>query len=146
MEQLLKYTNIQSIASFKRDPVIYSHNKVHNTLNQKISSIVSTESLYVDWYKKVNLSIPSWNLSIFNTSTGVIGGTLTENLIPIPDCFLYLYQSSTGVLAKRTISDKDGNFKFTGIVADISYFVVAVHKAKKYNAVILDEVRIDSAL
>lgn len=146
MEQLLKYTNIQSIPSFKRDPIVYSFDKVHGTLNQKISCVVSTESLYVDWYKKVNLSISSWNLSIFNTSTGIIGGTLTENLIPISDCFLYLYQSSTGILAKQTISDKDGNFKFTGIASDVSYFVVAVHKAKKYNAVILDEVRIDSAL
>lgn len=146
MELSIKLKNIQSIESLKRDPVTFSLKSKDTTLRSSFSQPMSKDQLYVDIYKKVSINISDWNLSIFNASTGVIGGILTENLIPISDCFLYLYQSSTGILAKQTISDKDGNFKFTGIASDVSYFVVAVHKAKKYNAVILDEVRIDSAL
>ena len=108
------------------------------------SSIINTDFLYTDVYKKVDANRNTWQISVFNTGSGIIGGVLTENNIPISNCMLYLYQSSTGVLAKRTISKEDGSFMFTGIVADITYFVVGIHKAKKFNSVILDEVRIDS--
>lgn len=113
-------------------------------IRPSIASVINTDFLYTDVYKRVDINRNTWNISIFNTGTGTIGGTLTENNIPISNCMLYLYQSSTGVLAKRTISKEDGSFMFTGIVADVTYFVVGVHKAKKFNSVILDEVRIDS--
>jgi hypothetical protein len=108
------------------------------------SSAINTDFLYTDVYKKVDANRNTWQISVFNTGVGIIGGILTENNTPISNCMLYLYQSSTGVLAKRTISKEDGSFMFTGIVADITYFVVGVHKSKKFNSVILDEVRIDS--
>lgn len=138
-----KFSNL---VKFKRDPYIFSLLNTKIEVQPNFSNKIPLDALYRDVYSKVNVDRNVWQLGVFNLGSGIIGGVVTENLIPIPDCFLYLYQSSTGILANRTVSDKNGNFKFTGIAADVSYFVVAVHKAKKYNAVILDEVRIDSAL
>ena len=146
MNYYVQSLSIVSNPKFQREPVFISRLSTSLGTNTKIGAKVDTSQLYQDWYKRINLSHNNWNLSFLNTGTGVIGGTLTENNNPISDCFLYLYQSSTGMLAKQTISDKDGNFKFTGLVPDITYFVVGVHKTKKFNSVILDEVRIDSAL
>ena len=114
------------------------------SLKPKMSLPLNLDFAYVDYYQKLNTSNTAWSLSVFNIGKGTIGGVLTENNTPIAQCMLYLYQSSTGVLAKRTISKEDGSFKFTGISTDITYFIVGVHKAKKFNSVILDEVRIDS--
>lgn len=107
---------------------------------------LDTSTIFQDWYKKIDTKNTTWNVSVFNTGSSTIGGILTENLKPIPECMLYLYQASSGVLAKQTISKEDGSFLFTGILPDISYFVVGIHKARKFNAVVLDEVRIDSRL
>lgn len=137
---------LSNISKWKRNAMPYSKASVKVPLEVGVGGFMNTDFLYVDVYKKLNPNFTAWQISLFNTGSGVIGGTLTENNNPISDCILYLYQSSTGVLAKRTISDADGNFKFTGLATDITYFVVGVHKTKKFNSVILDEVRIDSAL
>lgn len=144
------YVNVgaysSNISKWKRPAKPYSRLSTKVPFEAGVGGLMSTDFLYTDIYKKVNSTFTAWQISVFNTGNGTIGGVLTENNIPISNCMLYLYQSSTGVLAKRTVSDADGNFKFTGLALDITYFVVGVHKTKKFNSVILDEVRIDSAL
>lgn len=135
-----------NLTKWKRPAKPYSRLSTSPPFEVKIGGIKDTDSLYVDVYKKINTNFTAWQITVFNTGLGTIGGTLTENNNPISDCMLYLYQSSTGVLAKRAISKADGSFSFTGLATDITYFVVGVHKTKKFNSVILDEVRIDSAL
>lgn len=115
-----------------------------NKTSLQTSKKVPVDYLYTDFYKKVSISNTAWYLTVFNMGSGAIGGVLTENTKPIPNCLMYLYQSSSGVLAKQTVSKEDGSFIFTGIATDISYFVVGIHKEHKFNAVVLDEVRIDS--
>ena len=133
-----------NLDKWKRPPRYLNIKATDISIIPNSSKKLSFDFIYRDIYRSLNTNIGSWSLSIFNTGTGTIGGILTENNVPISNCMLYLYQSSTGVLAKRTISKEDGSFMFTGIVADVTYFVVGVHKAKKFNSVILDEVRIDS--
>lgn len=141
----IKTLNIQTVPLYVRDPVIYKLGGV-SLKSVQIGARVKTDQLFYDWFKTNHTPTSSWGVSIFNSGTGVIGGVLTENLLPVSNCFMYLYQSSSGILAKQAISESDGSFKFTGVVPDIAYFIVAVHKAKKYNAVVVDEVRIDSAV
>lgn len=135
-----------NLSKWKRNSKPYSRVSTKVPLEIGVGGHMNTDFLYVDVYKKLNPTFTAWQITVFNTGSGTIGGTLTENNNPISDCMLYLYQSSTGILAKRTISKLDGSFSFTGLATDITYFVVGVHKTKKFNSVILDEVRIDSAL
>ena len=135
-----------NLSKWKRNAKPYSRSSTEAPFEMGIGGSMNTDFLYVDVYKKLNLTFTAWQITLFNTGLGTIGGILTENNNPISDCMLYLYQSSTGVLAKRAVSKPDGSFSFTGLATDITYFVVGVHKTKKFNSVILDEVRIDSAL
>lgn len=118
--------------------------KIAPKVTVKTAGVVNLSSMFNDHLKKWNSSYSNWNFSMFQTGVGVIKGQLQENNKPIPDCILHLIQSSTGVKAATTSSDKDGNFKFTGIAADIQYFVIAIHKKRLFNAVVLDDVRLDS--
>lgn len=137
--------SFQNISAFIRHPKVLP-TLPHNLLLEPSSSFINLENLYVDVYKKINVSNTAWSLSIFNTGFSVISGVLTKKDIPVQGCRLYLYQTSTGVLAKATISQEDGSFKFTGILEDVSYYIVAIDNDKLYNAVVIDNIRIDSAL
>ena len=91
--------NIASNSKFQRLPVYISTIPTTIGTNMIISAKVDTSQVYQDWYKRTNLSVGNWNISLLNTGTGIIGGTLTENGQPISNCMLYLYQSSTGLLS-----------------------------------------------
>lgn len=102
------------------------------------------ESPYQSFLKNINVSTSVWNINIFQTGVETISGILQENNKPINGCLICLHQSSTGILASSTFSKEDGSFRLTGIVADTSYYIVAIHNKKTYNAVVLDNIRIDS--
>ena len=135
-----------NISKYKQSPTPYVFTSTGPNISPAIGAPVNTSNIYNDVYKKINVSYATWQLSVFNTGVETISGVLTENVAPISNCQMYLYQSSTGVLAQRTISKNDGSFSFTGVVSDVTYFIVGVHKTKKFNSIILDEVRIDSAI
>lgn len=136
--------HIQNSSKFKRPPVRISVIPRHVSVGLHAEHRVSLENVYKEHLIKGNVAYTNWSLSLFQTGVGVVQGQLQENNKPISDCTLHLIQSSTGVKAATTYSDKDGNFKFTGIAADVQYFVIAVHKKRLFNAVVLDDVRLDS--
>lgn len=41
---------------------------------------------------------------------------------------------------RKTLSDKDGNYQFKGVVKGREYFIVSHHPGRQFNAVIQDNV------
>lgn len=139
-----KYTNNPKL---KRKSITYIIKSATNTSKLEYTSQYKNDpQLFNNFYKKVNnqANPNTFGISTYRAFDGVIQGIVTENDKPIPNCTLFLYQSSTGVLAARTVSKSDGSFSYTAIAPDVTYFIAASHPQLKFNAVVLDDIRIDS--
>ena len=136
--------HLQNLVKYKKPPKVHKIVHRHFDIGLVKTPYQNMDALYKTFYNRVNTNYSTWNISMFQTGFGVVKGQLQENNKPISDCVLHLIQSCTGVKAATTYSDTDGNFKFTGIATDIQYFVIAVHKKRLFNAVVLDDVRLDS--
>ena len=100
---------------------------------------------YQDFYKNShNSSTSYWNMNPLATNYGTIRGYVTENSKALGNCFVYLYQKSNGAFVSYAITSEEGFFEITALAHDVQYFIVAVYPERKYNAVVLDDVRIDS--
>lgn len=145
--------NITSIKTYKN--YLYSVPPIFYNLKNNVStgSLTTFKQAFDNKYKKLkgNTSTPlniysldSFNISLFKSSDGVIRGTVTENGKVLPNCQVYLYQSSTGLLADRSVSNSEGEFMFIDILQDVRYFILATDKNKMYNITAIDGIVLSS--
>lgn len=103
-------------------------------------------NMYVNFFKKLSTekSAQDYGFTLFQGSSNSIHGILTENNKPLKNVFVFLYQSSTGVLAARTLTEDEGKFTFKSIAPDVIYYIVASDPKGVYNTVTIDGIRLDS--
>lgn len=83
-----------------------------------------------------------FNISIHDnvkSSFYKIKGAVSKQSVPLP-CIVRLYEKVSGQLVQQKLSEKSGNYEFSGLNNAFKFFIVAHDPASQFNAVIQDNV------
>ncbi len=138
--------SMTSVVKLKRHPLNIPVRSNINTIKgfQFTYNFHNFNTKYLSFYKSRDLNYNNWGINLFNTSDNILQGVLTENNKPVYNVFVNLYHSISGTLVTRSLTDLEGRFTFSSIVADAKYYIVASDPKGVYNTVTLDNIRIDS--